>query len=137
MNWCLFVDFSSTRPTRWPIRSDQALRRRQVSWGLNCRSSRGSAVLTKNCIPAFSTLAGLRVGGLGIGTDPFFTSRSQKLGVASLSLRTSRNLSLSRVHRCRRCDELWRQHLSIVIIMRVSTSALYSEVQGPATSRCS
>jgi putative tryptophan/tyrosine transport system substrate-binding protein len=35
---------------------------------------------------AFSSLAGLRVGGLVIGTDPFFTSRSEKLGATSLRL---------------------------------------------------
>ena len=35
---------------------------------------------------AFSRLATLRVGGLVIGTDPFFTSRSEKLGTTSLGL---------------------------------------------------
>jgi putative ABC transport system substrate-binding protein len=34
----------------------------------------------------FSSLPGMRVGALVIGTDPFFTSRSEKLGVMSLRL---------------------------------------------------
>jgi ABC-type uncharacterized transport system substrate-binding protein len=32
----------------------------------------------------FSSLRGMRIGGLVIGTDPFFTSRSEKLGAMSL-----------------------------------------------------
>ena len=34
----------------------------------------------------FSSLPGMRVGGLVIGTDPFFTNRSEKLGAMSLRL---------------------------------------------------
>jgi putative ABC transport system substrate-binding protein len=35
---------------------------------------------------AFASLPGLRVGALVIGTDPFFTSRAEKLGATSLRL---------------------------------------------------
>jgi putative tryptophan/tyrosine transport system substrate-binding protein len=35
---------------------------------------------------AFASLPGMRVGALVIGTDPFFTSRSEKLGAMSLRL---------------------------------------------------
>ncbi len=35
---------------------------------------------------AFASLPGMRVGALVIGTDPFFTSRAEKLGAMSLRL---------------------------------------------------
>lgn len=44
---------------------------------------------------AFSSLAELRVGGLVIGTDPFFTSQSQKLGA------TTRRLALPAIYQYR------------------------------------
>jgi putative ABC transport system substrate-binding protein len=44
---------------------------------------------------AFSSLAELRVGGLVIGTDPFFTSRSEKMGA------TSRRLALPAIYQYR------------------------------------
>lgn len=36
---------------------------------------------------AFAGLAGLKVGGLVIGTDPFFTSRAEKMGGLSLAMK--------------------------------------------------
>jgi putative ABC transport system substrate-binding protein len=57
----------------------------------------------------FETLVEHRIGGLVIGTDPFFSSRIRADRSAGAPPRATHNVPVSRVCRGRRPDELWWQ----------------------------